>query len=141
MRPVRLFTPVEADACLPLVRTIVRDLRQAHARWVAAVGDYELHAANLRADDDEPPVLLAARETVTAEAVRVDALLEELHAIGAEFKSFELGLVDFPSLRDDQPVLLCWQDGEPSVSHWHAVNDGFAGRQPLDAAIFHEADA
>ncbi len=140
MRPVRLFTPAEADALLPLVRRIVRDVRQAHARWSEALALYEVHAANARADW-EPAELEPARERVKQEAERVEALLQELAALGVEFKGFELGLVDFPSLRDDRPVHLCWQDGEPSVAYWHEIEDGYAGRQPLDRAILTEADS
>jgi hypothetical protein len=29
-------------------------------------------------------------------------------------------------------VLLCWQYGEGEVSFWHPVEEGFAGRRPLD---------
>ncbi len=28
-------------------------------------------------------------------------------------------------------VFLCWQLGEPNVSFWHRIEDGFAGRKPL----------
>jgi hypothetical protein len=28
-------------------------------------------------------------------------------------------------------VYLCWQHGEPRVAHWHEIDAGFAGRQPL----------
>ena len=37
------------------------------------------------------------------------------------------------SLRDGREVYLCWRLGEPEVSHWHELNAGFAGRQPLTA--------
>jgi len=39
--------------------------------------------------------------------------------------------VDFYSLRDDEPVFLCWQFGEPAVTHWHPLDEGFSARQPL----------
>lgn len=139
MGAVRLFTPEEADALLPLVRRIVRDVRLAHGRWSEALAHYEVHAANARADW-EPPELEASRERVKAEAEQVDRLLRDLADLGVEFRDFELGLVDFPSLRDDRPVWLCWRDGEDRVTHWHGIDDGYAGRQPLDRAILSKVD-
>jgi len=51
------------------------------------------------------------------------------------FKGFEAGLVDFYSLRDDRPIFLCWRLGEDHIGHWHEIESGFAGRQPIDGSI------
>jgi hypothetical protein len=51
--------------------------------------------------------------------------------MGVLVKDLETGLLDFPSERDGEIVFLCWRHGEPSVAHWHAVDAGFSGRQPL----------
>jgi hypothetical protein len=64
-------------------------------------------------------------------AQEIERFVAELEALGVQFKGFDLGLVDFPSERDGRPVLLCWKLNEPAVAHWHEVEDGFAGRQPL----------
>jgi len=32
-------------------------------------------------------------------------------------------------------VFLCWRLGEDRISHWHEIDTGFSGRQPIDAAI------
>jgi len=29
-------------------------------------------------------------------------------------------------------VLLCWRMGEPAIEHWHTMESGFQGRQPID---------
>jgi hypothetical protein len=42
------------------------------------------------------------------------------------------GLIDFPSLREERVVHLCWQRGEPlEIRWWHEVETGFASRQPF----------
>jgi hypothetical protein len=46
-------------------------------------------------------------------------------------KDLDAGLVDFPSEREGELVLLCWQLGEERVAWWHTLEGGFAGRQPL----------
>jgi hypothetical protein len=28
-------------------------------------------------------------------------------------------------------VFLCWERAEDDITHWHAIDEGFSGRQPL----------
>jgi hypothetical protein len=58
--------------------------------------------------------------------------IAEIDAIGVQVKDLDTGLLDFPCRLDDQVVLLCWRMGEPTIEHWHTVEAGFKGRQPLD---------
>ena len=60
--------------------------------------------------------------------------VQELHAKGVLVKDIDRGLVDFHSLMGDRLVFLCWQVAEPDVSHWHALEDGFTGRQSIKRA-------
>ena len=43
------------------------------------------------------------------------------------------GLVDFPALFSGRQVWLCWRLGEDAIDFWHYVDEGFAGRRPLQA--------
>ncbi len=64
-----------------------------------------------------------------------EALTEELESIeglGGEIKDLDAGLVDFPSWRGDDEILLCWKLGEKTVGFWHSAESGFGGRQPID---------
>ena len=60
--------------------------------------------------------------------------VQELHAKGVVVKDVDRGLVDFYSLMGDRLVFLCWQVSEPEVSHWHTLQDGYAGRQQIKEA-------
>jgi len=63
---------------------------------------------------------------------KVGKLTTELHEMGVEVKDHTRGLIDFPSMRGERVVLLCWQLGEgDEISWWHETDAGFAGRQPL----------
>lgn len=128
----RLFSVAEAEATLPLVRRIVGDLLAAYPRWREQVARYELLSAPRRAEEGESTELVQAREAAAREAERINACLLELEAIGCVFKGFDAGLVDFYALREDRLVFLCWRHGEAQVAHWHEVDGGFDGRQPLD---------
>ncbi len=134
----RIFTVREAEATLPLVRRIVADLRAAYPRWKALVASYELLTGPLKAGDQEPAELIEVRDAVTLEAERIGGFLLELEEIGCVFKGFDAGLVDFYALRDDRLVYLCWQPDESHISHWHEVDAGFAGRQPVDEPMLTE---
>jgi len=132
---VRLFTIAEAERALPLVRRILLDLQGEYPLWRTAVATYELVAGAARADWGETPQLLAAREAVTASAERINGWLRELEQVGCVFKGFEPPLVDFYALREDRPVFLCWSLGEERITHWHEVDAGYAGRQPIEPEL------
>lgn len=135
----RLFTVDEANRVLPLVRPIVDDLLATYAAWVEAVRQYEmLSAMDSAGSGQESSAAEAARRAAAGHAARIDDYVQELRLLGGIFKGFEGGQVDFLSLRDDQPVYLCWQQGESAVSHWHTVEGGFGGRHPIDAHLFSE---
>lgn len=135
MPDFKLFTLQEAERTLPLVGRIVSDLTVEYPAWRAAVGRFELLTGGARADWGETHELVAARDEVTRHADRINRYLQELEGIGCVFKGFEGGLVDFYSLREDRPIFLCWRLGEDRISHWHEIDTGFGGRQPIDGAI------
>ena len=41
------------------------------------------------------------------------------------------GIIDFPSSRNGEEILLCWKLGEDEVGFWHYPDSGFASREPL----------
>ena len=126
----KIFTVEQANRMLPLVRRIVRDIVEAHARWSGAVRSYEAAATFTRADS--PSNQLATLEAeVKRLAAEIEGYLAELRELGVEFKGFEQGLVDFPGERDGRVVYLCWKLDEDEVRFWHELADGYAGRQPL----------
>uniref|UniRef100_A0A832MMQ7 DUF2203 family protein n=1 Tax=Eiseniibacteriota bacterium TaxID=2212470 RepID=A0A832MMQ7_UNCEI len=53
---------------------------------------------------------------------------------GCLLKDLDRGLVDFYALSGDRLVFLCWHMGEAEVAHWHTLESGFAGRQPLQGS-------
>jgi hypothetical protein len=88
-----------------------------------------------RADWGEGPELLEARAAAMQHAERINTFLNELEQIGCVFKGFDAGLVDFYSLKEDRLVFLCWRLGEPRITHWHELDTGFTGRQPIDDSM------
>jgi hypothetical protein len=62
---------------------------------------------------------------------RLHDLLREFQSRDIQLKDPKRGLVDFPALLDGREVFLCWEKSEADITHWHAIDEGFAGRQPL----------
>jgi hypothetical protein len=132
---MKTFTLEEAQSLLPVLESLLKRAIEGKsaaeqvetsltelARRIYLSGGMRVDVGNVtkqRADVETH--LQLVRET-----------LAEIDSIGVQVKDFEAGLLDFPCRLDDQVVLLCWRMGEPSIEHWHTVEEGFQGRQPLD---------
>ena len=68
--------------------------------------------------------------------VRNIAEFRELHGEFArreiQLKDIERGLLDFPAIHAGREVFLCWEMSEDTITHWHDLDTGFAGREPLE---------
>ena len=131
----RFFTLSEANRTLPLVKRIVEDVAASYPSWKDLVSRYELIAAEARPDWGESPEQLALKAQIDDVARKINACLVELEQIGCEFKGFEEGLVDFHGKLDDREILWCWRMGEDRITHWHDLDAGFAGRQPIPEVV------
>jgi hypothetical protein len=130
-RGTKYFTAAEANAMLPYVGAIVRDittlandLRDRHERLTRLRSAEGLDAAHREE-------LEQVEEEFERGQERMRGYQEELGGLGVELKDFFMGLIDFPSLHEGRVVYLCWRQGEPEVGHWHELDEGFAGRRKL----------
>jgi len=65
-------------------------------------------------------------------ARELQEVVDGLTLIGVQLKDVDTGLLDFPSQREGEDVLLCWRVGEPAVEWYHGLEDGYAGRRRID---------
>jgi hypothetical protein len=65
-------------------------------------------------------------------AASFKSALNHILETGCIIKDLEVGLLDFPSIIDNQDVYLCWKLGEDRIRFYHRQDEGFAGRKPLD---------
>ena len=129
----RHFTADEANEALERVRPVAESL-VAHRRafTVAAARRARLsQRISGNGGDFDPQEPSELEEQLEREAEAVARAVDELQGLGVLVKDLDRGLVDFPALRDDEEVLLCWQVGEDEVAYWHGLEEGFAGRKPL----------
>jgi hypothetical protein len=142
LRPVRHFTPAEANAALEHVRPLVEQLVGLRAEHIAALERQEELERKIRGNGGGiPPAQLAeATAEVDALARRLAKLVDEINESGAQVKDLDTGLIDFPALRNGETVLLCWQLGEDEIGFWHGTDDGYAGRHPLPFDVPSDGD-
>jgi hypothetical protein len=133
--PYKLFTLAEANRTLPLVRRIVQDVTSVYPAWKDLVAQYEVIAAQSRPDWGESPEQLALKAQIDDVARKINGYLLELEHVGCEFKGFDEGLVDFHGKLDEREILWCWKLGEERIAHWHELDAGFAGRQPIPEVV------
>jgi hypothetical protein len=132
--PKRLFTPSEANSALAVVRPAaerlvgmrarMRELVAMQGKRVAQIGG---NGVGYAASD-----LNATQAELEQLAEQVASTVSELDEIGVVVKDLDLGLLDFPGLRDGVEVELCWQVGEDAVMYWHPLEAGYRGRKPID---------
>jgi hypothetical protein len=129
----KYFTAERANAMLPLVRAIVKDLAEL-SRDVVDRRDRLAHllaGRNGQSTDVYSEELMQIEEELEKDGRRLRDYVEELTKLGLEPKNGQEGLVDFPTLIDGREAYLCWKLDEPEVLYWHEMDAGFAGRQPL----------
>jgi hypothetical protein len=128
----RVFTVEEANAALAELRPVVERLVE-HGRNLAAAQRRQAELVTRIAGDGgdlQPSDLREAAATIEREAAAIGECADRINEAGAQIKSLEEGLLDFPARRGDEDVLLCWKLGEDEIGYWHGLHEGFAGRKP-----------
>ena len=121
----RHFSAEEATELLPQIDPALRKLREARDRLT----DAEVHEALAGA---APGNGGGTQGRHVGEAfLEVRRGLAELEELGVVIKDLDRGLIDFPAIRDDREIYLCWQLDEDEIGFWHDIDAGFGGREPL----------
>lgn len=131
----KTFTLNEAQTLLPVLEALLKRAQAAEAR--ANEFEYEMQQLSQRiylSGGMHVDIVAAARRRAERDKAAQQArdTLAEIDEIGVRVQDLEAGLLDFPCQLEGTLVLLCWKLGEPTITHWHSEEDGFAGRKPLD---------
>lgn len=126
------FTREEAEALLPEISVVLETIqaeRRAMLQSESELADLRMEAMGNGHHLHERITL--AQRTLAVHIQEMQVLLARLEDFGCELKDPDIGLIDFPGLRDGQEICLCWHLGEAGIHYWHYPQAGFAGRQPL----------
>jgi hypothetical protein len=121
--PKRYFTLLEAQSALARIRSQFeiaviynRRLDNAVTEMSASRGQGESRRRAARIRDDLDRVLNIVRE------------------VGAEVANLSPGTLDFPALRNGEPVYISWRTGDATVSWWRPVNSSCPNHRKLGLA-------
>jgi hypothetical protein len=129
----RIFTLQEANAAVQELRPIVERMVEHRRNLTLAQALQSELITRIAGNggDMVPSDLREAQEAIEREAAAIAECADRINAAGAQIKSLEDGLLDFPAKRGDDDILLCWRLGEEDIQYWHAADEGFAGRRPI----------
>jgi len=120
------FTVAQANQAVKIIRPLMAEIQSIREQILAQQAEI-WPAVERSAGNGGNPTL----SRMVHDFERLDDLVHAIHRTGALLKDLNTGLVDFPALRGDQEVYLCWKHGEPGVLFWHEIEAGFAGRRPI----------
>jgi hypothetical protein len=134
----RTFTVAEAETLLPVLESLLRSAIDAK-KLIEEVDDEQQALASrvfVNGGTAVNIVAVARRKAEREKALqRAKDAVAEIDATGVQVKDLDIGLLDFPCLVGEEVILLCWKLGEQGITHWHGVEEGFAGRKPIDERI------
>ncbi len=129
----RTFTLDEANALLPWLEARFQELdpgreelEQRQSQYFALLRQSRSNGMTIREVE-----LDEAQRLVDQARSRVGGIFEEIGRAGIIVRDANMGLVDFPSFREDREVLLCWVRGEDGIQFWHGTDEGYPSRKPL----------
>ncbi len=123
----KYFTLAEANAVLPSLEhelELIQNIKQSFE------DKYAQHA-ELKKQNEDSSVLFSIEGEMEFLQMEARLHIQNINNSGAQLKDIDLGLIDFPSRKDGEDVLLCWKQGERAISHYHGLNEGFAGRKEI----------
>jgi hypothetical protein len=134
----RTFTVAEAETLLPVLESLLRSA--IDAKQLIEEVDAEQQALTNRIfvnGGTQVDITHVARRKAEREKALQKAkdAVAEIDATGVQVKDLDIGLLDFPCLVGEDVILLCWKLGEKGITHWHGMEEGFAGRKPIDDKI------
>ena len=123
-----LYTPQTANKALPEVKRMFANI-VTQKNHVVAIQE-EIQAIIDSGSQFER--FIHKKQELNIAVSNLYKAIEQLEGTGIMIKSVDEGLLDFPSKRYEEEVWLCWKLGEDEIKFWHAKDEGFMGRKPLE---------
>jgi hypothetical protein len=134
------FSVGDVESLIPSLERICIHMLQIRAGLRGVESDLEranvhLSREELLESDDGSPDVRRLKGLFRGFYEALSDEIDRVRHLGGEVKDVETGLVDFPSTRRGEEILLCWRLGEKKVGFWHSLDSGFAGRRPIDEDV------
>ncbi|MDW3604438.1 MAG: DUF2203 domain-containing protein [Nitrososphaeraceae archaeon] len=131
-----LFTVDKANTILPKVKKRFDEILCCKNN----VMDIQEELQNLSDSNCGFEKFIKKKQELNHAVTSLYSMIQELEDMGIMIKSVDEGLLDFPSIRYDEEIWLCWKFGENQVKFWHRKDEGFMGRKPIPQEGFEYVD-
>jgi hypothetical protein len=139
MQPPTFFTLEAVNALMPQLKVLMASQMERRSQIEKQLERLAVLLGGvpdaIEIDERDPPEVRSLKADLVDRVEKYQAAWQELEQMGAVLKDPRLGLVDFYGQMDGRTVWLCWRYGEDAVTHYHALDEGFAGRKPIEATI------
>lgn len=112
----KTFTIDEANRALVFVAPVMKEIQNI---WGLLM--------QLKAEQIDKP-----ETTISEKFDRLKYCNDELIQVGCILRDPIEGLLNFPSIRENQSVFLCWHVGEEQVEFWHSTHEDCPSRKIID---------
>jgi hypothetical protein len=136
-----VFTLEAANALLPRLREVMQvqmdrrgEIEERLERLAKLLGDVP---DTIQVEEKDTPSVRDLKRDLIERVSRYQSGWREVEEMGAVLKDARTGLVDFYGQVDGKLVWLCWKYGEDAVTHYHGLQEGFAGRKPIESTMRH----
>jgi hypothetical protein len=133
--PQTVFSIEQARSMLPLLRLIVTDISLSHRELTERRSNLRRMLRNhqgksrFQAYDQE---IVEIQNDLKSDAAHLDDYISELEQLGVILRSAHEGIVDFPTVIEEQPAYFTWHMEQPDVTEFHWAGESTADRRPLE---------
>ncbi|HYJ01591.1 MAG TPA: DUF2203 domain-containing protein [Nitrososphaeraceae archaeon] len=131
-----LFTIDQANTILPKVKKRFDEILFCKNNVI----DIQEELQNLSDSNCSFEKFITKKQELNHAVTSLYSMIQKLEDMGVMIKSVDEGLLDFPSIRYDEEIWLCWKFGENQVKFWHGKEEGFMGRKPIPQEGFEYVD-
>ena len=125
--PARVFSLYEANQLIPQLQSHLTTVQQGKGILLRTREEAQKASANASYGGGT-----AVGSHYVKSLQDISASLRAIHELGVVVKDIDMGLCDFPHVRDGRVVYLCWKLGEKEIRWWHEVTTGYKNRCPLE---------
>jgi hypothetical protein len=136
-----VFTLEEVNSLLPQLKSLMAAQMERRSeiegRLEKLAGLLGALPDTIEIEDSDPSHVRDLKRELVERVAKYQSSWADIEALGAVLKDARAGLVDFYGHVDGKAVWLCWKFGEDAVAHYHDLDEGFAGRRPIEATLRH----
>lgn len=124
--PERVFSLFEANQLIPQLQSHLSQVQRGKSVLLRTRDEVRKASAQASVGGGTP---VGAHYVKSLQSV--SANLQAIQELGVLVKDIDMGLCDFPHVRDGRVVYLCWKIGEKEIGWWHETSTGYRDRCPL----------